>query len=64
LPKLNIYIFNFENLDFQFFISAIGECPAAVQVTGFGETADGKYNLSDQLHDGLPYYKKQGKNIS
>jgi hypothetical protein len=41
---------------------ATGDCPFEVQVDGFGEAADGHYYLADQLHDGLPYYKKEGKN--
>jgi hypothetical protein len=31
-----------------------------VQVKGFKESADGNYYLSDELHDGLPFYKKEG----
>jgi hypothetical protein len=43
---------------------ATGDCPFEVEVKGFGESADGIYYLADQLHDGLPYYQKEGKNIS
>ena len=47
----------FKNINKYAYISVDGDCPRTLQVTGFGETADGEYTLSDQLNDRWPYYK-------
>jgi hypothetical protein len=47
------------------FISAAGQCAETLLVRGFDESADGWYDLSDELtEDGWPYYKQRGKNNS
>jgi hypothetical protein len=46
-------------------ISAAGGCAEKLVVVGFDESANGEYTLSYELaENGLPYYKKTGKNSS